>query len=62
MVMERRPTWVQTRSKELSGGPFYAVSRAGREYGNENLPGARESSFCAVVRTGRGGGVDYVGG
>eukprot|EP00969_Alexandrium_andersonii_P364116 15463436-Alexandrium_andersonii.AAC.1 len=35
-----RPKQAQNRSSELSRGPFRAVVRAEREYGNENLPGA----------------------
>eukprot|EP00969_Alexandrium_andersonii_P076941 3392094-Alexandrium_andersonii.AAC.1 len=42
-------------------GPFCAVFRAEREYGNENLPGAPEGSFCGVARAGRGGGIDSAG-
>eukprot|EP00969_Alexandrium_andersonii_P114790 5076078-Alexandrium_andersonii.AAC.1 len=39
-VLVRRPRWAQTRSPEVSRGPFCAVVRAERGYGNENLLGA----------------------
>eukprot|EP00969_Alexandrium_andersonii_P279617 12359720-Alexandrium_andersonii.AAC.1 len=39
-VLVRKSTWAQTRSPELSRGPFCAVVRAEREHGNDNLPGA----------------------
>eukprot|EP00969_Alexandrium_andersonii_P102328 4516487-Alexandrium_andersonii.AAC.1 len=55
MVMVRRPSFAQTRPPELSRGPFCAMFRAEREYGNEDLAGAPEGSFWAVVRA-RGGG------
>eukprot|EP00969_Alexandrium_andersonii_P303169 13401078-Alexandrium_andersonii.AAC.1 len=35
------PRWAQNWSSQLSRGPFCAVVRAEREYGNDNLPGAR---------------------
>eukprot|EP00969_Alexandrium_andersonii_P123895 5475219-Alexandrium_andersonii.AAC.1 len=35
------PRQDRNRSSELSRGPFCAVVRAAREYGHENLPGAR---------------------
>eukprot|EP00969_Alexandrium_andersonii_P306376 13544505-Alexandrium_andersonii.AAC.1 len=41
MVMVRTPKPAQTRSPELSRGPFCAIVRAEREHGNESLPGAR---------------------
>eukprot|EP00969_Alexandrium_andersonii_P312927 13826768-Alexandrium_andersonii.AAC.1 len=50
VVMARRPTSAQTRSPELSRVPFCAAVRAERKYGNENLPGAPEGSFCVIVR------------
>eukprot|EP00969_Alexandrium_andersonii_P201458 8901953-Alexandrium_andersonii.AAC.1 len=52
---DKGPKPAQTRPLELTKGPFCAVSRAEREYGNENLPGAPQGSLCAVVRAGRGG-------
>eukprot|EP00969_Alexandrium_andersonii_P265763 11744933-Alexandrium_andersonii.AAC.1 len=51
------PQSAQTRSPELTRGPFCAMFRAEREYGNENLLGAPEGSFCVVARAGRGGGM-----
>eukprot|EP00969_Alexandrium_andersonii_P041486 1818584-Alexandrium_andersonii.AAC.1 len=41
MVMVRKPKSAQTRYPELSRGRFCACVRAEREYGNENLRGAR---------------------
>eukprot|EP00969_Alexandrium_andersonii_P027091 1181389-Alexandrium_andersonii.AAC.1 len=41
MMVVTSPTEAQNRSPVLSRGPFCAVLRAEREYGNENLPGAR---------------------
>eukprot|EP00969_Alexandrium_andersonii_P008552 373077-Alexandrium_andersonii.AAC.1 len=61
MVLVRMSTWAQTWCPNLLRGPFCAVVRAEREYGNENLPGAREGSFCVAARDGRGGGIDHVG-
>eukprot|EP00969_Alexandrium_andersonii_P261243 11549262-Alexandrium_andersonii.AAC.1 len=61
MAMVRRPTWAQTRSPELSRGPFCTVLRAEREYGNEDLPGAPKGSLCVAARAGRGGGIDNAG-
>eukprot|EP00969_Alexandrium_andersonii_P351678 15435987-Alexandrium_andersonii.AAC.1 len=40
-VVAASPHQAQNRLPDLSGGPFCAVVRAGREYGNGNLPGAR---------------------
>eukprot|EP00969_Alexandrium_andersonii_P179888 7951381-Alexandrium_andersonii.AAC.1 len=61
MVTVLWPTSAQTRCPELSRGPFCAAVRAEREYGNESLPGAPEDSVCAVIRAGRGGGLDNAG-
>eukprot|EP00969_Alexandrium_andersonii_P267172 11806586-Alexandrium_andersonii.AAC.1 len=55
LVMVRTSKSALTRSPELSRGPFCTSVRAEREYGNENLPGAPQGSFCMVVRSGRGG-------
>eukprot|EP00969_Alexandrium_andersonii_P159062 7027129-Alexandrium_andersonii.AAC.1 len=40
MVMVMRPKRAQTRSPELSRGPFCVIVRAECESGNENHPGA----------------------
>ena len=40
MVVVASPKQAQNRSPDLSRGPFCAVVRAEREYGNESLPGA----------------------
>eukprot|EP00969_Alexandrium_andersonii_P353779 15440668-Alexandrium_andersonii.AAC.1 len=55
MVMVGRPKIVSDAVPGLSDGPFCAVVRAEREYGNEKLPGAPQGSLCAVDHAGRGG-------
>eukprot|EP00969_Alexandrium_andersonii_P052171 2290808-Alexandrium_andersonii.AAC.1 len=49
MVMVGRPKSTQTRPRELLRGPFCAVFRAEREYGNENLARARLGLMFAQV-------------